>query len=68
MGRLLILPDKEEVPGSNPGAPTSDLQEFLPLTSSPRPPSATIWQPKCVGTVGTERDSMVLDVSDVRSV
>ena len=52
------LPDKEEVPGSNPGAPTSDLQGFLPLDPSPEPRAATFLQPKCLGLNGTERDAM----------
>ena len=40
------LPDKEEVRGSNPRAPTSDLQGFLPFATPPDPPSAIILQPK----------------------
>jgi hypothetical protein len=35
MGRLFILPDKEEVRGSNPGAPTSHLQGSVILVLSP---------------------------------
>ena len=50
MGRLCSLPDKEEVRGSNPRAPTSDLQGFLPLDPPPAPrlrafcnPDAWVW-------------------------
>src|SRR5665647_2103756 len=58
MGRLIILPDKEEVPGSNPGAPTSDLQGFLPFATPPDPPSAILLQPKCSVVDGTGRGSL----------
>src|SRR5665647_3877134 len=58
MGRLFSLPDKEEVRGSNPRAPTGDLQGFLPLDTPLGPPSATILQPKCLVMVGTERDAV----------
>ena len=51
MGRLISLPDKEEVPGSNPGAPTSDLQGFLPRHVPPGRPLARFLQPKCVVVV-----------------
>jgi len=57
MGRLFILPDKEEVPGSNPGAPTSDLQGFLPLTPPPGSLLARFLQPKCVRSVGAGWDA-----------
>jgi hypothetical protein len=68
MGRLCSLPDKEEVPGSNPGAPTSHLQGFLPLAPPPAPPSATILQPKCSVADGTLWDSPGLAVTDVNHV
>jgi hypothetical protein len=58
MGRLLILPDKEEVPGSNPGAPTSDLQGFLPRDPPLGPPLARFLQPKCVVLDATRWDSL----------
>src|SRR5450756_2157758 len=63
MGRLISLPDKEEVPGSNPGAPTTHLQGVLPLTPPLRPPAAILLQPKCSHTDGTERDSSGLAVT-----
>lgn len=52
--------DKEEVRGSNPRAPTVDLQVFLPLAPLLRPPAAIILQPKCTGLDGTERDYLRL--------
>src|SRR5665647_3472309 len=67
MGRLISLPDKEEVPGSNPGAPTSHLQGNLPLTPPLSPSAAIILQPKCVRLDGTERDVMGSDVTRARS-
>src|SRR5665811_928736 len=67
MGRLFILPDKEEVPGSNPGAPTSHLQGFLARTPPLEPPSATpsaiILQPKCVRLDGKGWYSLGLAVT-----
>jgi hypothetical protein len=63
MGRLLILPDKEEVPGSNPGAPTSDLQGKRVSSSLRRRPAATILQPKYVRRDATRWDSMGPDVA-----
>ena len=57
------LPDKEEVPGSNPGAPTSDLQGN-PAPTPLRPgPSAILLQPKCLVVDGTERDGLRLVVA-----
>src|SRR5450756_716396 len=58
MGRLERFSDKEEVPGSNPGAPTSHLQGNRVPHSLRRRPFATILQPKCVRLVGTKRESM----------
>jgi hypothetical protein len=46
MGRLMSLPDEEEARGSNPRAPTIDVQGFLPRHPPPRPPAAAILQPK----------------------
>jgi hypothetical protein len=66
MDRLLILPDKEEVPGSNPGAPTSDLQGFLPLDPPLRPPLARFLQPKCLHLDGTSRPPLAPDVKGTR--
>jgi uncharacterized protein with GYD domain len=63
MGRLLCLPDKEEVRGSNPRAPTSDLQGNRVPTPAPRPRSATFLQPKCSGVDGTERVRLRLVVT-----
>jgi hypothetical protein len=57
------LPDKEEVRGSNPRAPTSDLQGFLPIHIPPEPPSAILLQPKCSGVDGTGTNEMRLVVT-----
>ena len=65
MGRLFSLPDKEEVPGSNPGAPTSDLQGFLPLTPPLRPPAAILLQPKCLRWDDSSWGSLALVVTGV---
>jgi hypothetical protein len=65
MGRLFSLPDEEEVPGSNPGAPTSHLQGNPSVAPPLGPPFARFLQPKCLVVDGTKRGVMVLDVTCV---
>jgi len=40
------------------------LQGFLPLDPPPGPPFARFLQPKCLGVVGTGRDSLSFVVID----
>ena len=47
--------DKEEVRGSNPRAPTSDLQRNRDSSPPLDPASATILQPKCSVADGMKR-------------